>query len=61
MIIVKISESEHSMKNCIYEYKSSNEDEITEMLISQIVWYFIEGVNGRFVFNRCFNEKFGIH
>ena len=31
----------------IYEYKSSNEDEITEMLISQIVWYFIEGVNCR--------------
>tara|TARA_B100001094_G_scaffold215761_1_gene209845 strand:- start:71 stop:1258 length:1188 start_codon:yes stop_codon:yes gene_type:complete len=31
----------------IYEYKSSNEDEITEMLISQIIWYFIEGVNFR--------------
>ena len=31
----------------IYEYKSSNEDEITEMLISQILWYFIEGVNCR--------------
>ena len=31
----------------IYEYKSSNEDEITEMLISQIIWYFIEGVNCR--------------
>ena len=28
----------------IFEYKSSNEDEITEMLISQIIWYFIEGV-----------------
>ena len=31
----------------IYEYKSSNEDEITEMLISQIIWYFIEGINCR--------------
>lgn len=31
----------------IYEYKSSNKDEITEMLISQIIWYFIEGVNCR--------------
>ena len=31
----------------VYEYKSSNEDEITEMLISQIIWYFIEGVNCR--------------
>ena len=28
----------------IFEYKSSNEDEVTEMLISQIIWYFIEGV-----------------
>ena len=31
----------------IFEYKSSNEDEVTEMLISQIIWYFIEGVNCR--------------
>ena len=31
----------------VYEYKSSNEDEITEALISQIIWYFIEGVNCR--------------
>ena len=31
----------------IFEYKSSNEDEVTEMLISQIIWYFIEGVNYR--------------
>ena len=31
----------------IYEYKSSSEDELTEMLISQIIWYFIEGVNCR--------------
>ena len=31
----------------IYEYKSSNEDELTENLIAQIIWYFIEGVNCR--------------
>lgn len=31
----------------IFEYKSSSEDEVTEMLISQIIWYFIEGVNCR--------------
>lgn len=31
----------------VFEYKSSNEDEVTEMLISQIIWYFIEGVNCR--------------
>jgi arginase family enzyme len=33
----------------IFEYKSSNEDEITEMLIAQILWYFIEGVNCRII------------
>ena len=31
----------------IYEYKPSKDDEITSMLISQILWYFIEGVNFR--------------
>ena len=31
----------------IYEYKPSKDDEITSMLISQILWYFIEGVNYR--------------
>ena len=31
----------------IYEYKPSVEDEITAMSISQIIWYFIEGVNLR--------------
>ncbi|WP_248724055.1 formimidoylglutamase [Seonamhaeicola sp. ML3] len=31
----------------IYEYKPSNDDEITSMLISQMLWYFIEGVNYR--------------
>jgi len=31
----------------IYEYKPSKDDEITSMLISQIIWYFVEGVNCR--------------
>ena len=35
----------------IFEYRSSNEDEITEMLIAQILWYFIEGVNCRIIDN----------
>ena len=31
----------------IYEYKPSTDNEITSMLISQMIWYFIEGVNYR--------------
>lgn len=31
----------------IYEYKPSKDDEMTSMLIAQIIWYFIEGVNFR--------------
>jgi formiminoglutamase len=31
----------------IYEYKPSKDDEITSMLMAQIIWYFIEGVNYR--------------
>ena len=31
----------------IYEYKPSTDDEITSMLIAQMIWYFIEGVNYR--------------
>lgn len=31
----------------IYEYKTSKDDELTSMLISQMLWYFIEGVNYR--------------
>jgi formiminoglutamase len=31
----------------IYEYKPSKDDEITSMLIAQIIWYFVEGVNFR--------------
>ncbi|WP_298237876.1 formimidoylglutamase [uncultured Algibacter sp.] len=31
----------------IYEYKPSKDDEMTSMLIAQIIWYFIEGYNFR--------------
>ncbi|MBT8271478.1 MAG: formimidoylglutamase, partial [Bacteroidia bacterium] len=31
----------------IFEYKSSPNDDMTAMLIAQIIWYFIEGVNCR--------------
>ena len=31
----------------IYEYKPSSNDEVTTMLISQMIWYFIEGFNCR--------------
>ena len=31
----------------IYEYKPSKDDDMTSMLISQMLWYFIEGVNYR--------------
>lgn len=40
----------------IFEYKSSNEDEITEMLISQMMWYFIEGVSCRIIDAEFSNE-----
>lgn len=39
----------------IYEYIPSVEDEATEMLIAQILWYFIEGVNCRLVDNNFYN------
>jgi formiminoglutamase len=29
----------------IYEYKPSKDDEMTSMLVAQVIWYFIEGVN----------------
>ncbi len=31
----------------IYEYKPSKDDDATSMLIAQVIWYFIEGVNCR--------------
>ena len=40
----------------IFEYKSSSEDEITEILISQIIWYFIEGFNYRVLDSDFENE-----
>ena len=41
----------------IYEYKPSKDDEITSMLIAQIIWYFIEGVNFRVKDNDFVDEK----
>ncbi len=31
----------------IYEYKPSRDDTVTSMLVAQMIWYFIEGVNFR--------------
>ncbi|WP_299549126.1 formimidoylglutamase [Seonamhaeicola sp.] len=31
----------------VYEYKPSKDDDMTSMLVSQMLWYFIEGVNYR--------------
>lgn len=31
----------------VYEYKPSNNDDLTAMLVAQMLWYFIEGVNHR--------------
>ena len=31
----------------IYEYKASKDDEVSSMLLAQLIWYFIEGVNLR--------------
>lgn len=31
----------------IYEYQHSKEDHISDMLVAQMIWYFIEGVNCR--------------
>lgn len=31
----------------LFEYKPSKDDEITCVLISQMIWYFVEGVNNR--------------
>ena len=40
----------------VYEYIPSNEDEATEMLIAQVIWYFIEGVNCRVMDSNLYNE-----
>ena len=39
----------------VYEYIPSIEDEATEMLIAQVIWYFIEGVNCRVMDNNFYN------
>ncbi|WP_299889563.1 formimidoylglutamase [uncultured Lacinutrix sp.] len=41
----------------IYEYKPSYDDEVTAMLISQMLWYFIEGVNCRVEDDDFMNDK----
>lgn len=39
----------------VYEYIPSVEDEATEMLIAQVIWYFIEGVNCRVMDSNFYN------
>ena len=39
----------------VYEYIPSLEDEATEMLIAQVIWYFIEGVNCRVMDSNFYN------
>ncbi len=41
----------------IYEYKPSPDDDITSMLVAQIMWYFIEGVNCRIKDDDFSNEN----
>ncbi len=41
----------------IYEYKPSKDDDATAMLIGQMIWYFIEGVNCRIEDEDFTNEK----
>ena len=42
----------------IYEYLSSQKDSSTSMLISQMIWYFIEGVNCRVKDDDFTNENY---
>jgi len=42
----------------IYEYQNSENDSATTMLISQMIWYFIEGVNCRVKDDDFTNEKY---
>jgi arginase family enzyme len=41
----------------IYEYHNSRNDNASTMLIAQIIWYFIEGVNHRIKDDNFTNEK----
>ncbi|WP_274473929.1 formimidoylglutamase [Mangrovimonas aestuarii] len=42
----------------VYEYKPSKDDEMTSMLVSQMIWYFIEGVNCRVQDDDFANEEY---
>lgn len=41
----------------IFEYRESQDDESTAMLMAQIIWYFIEGVNCRVMDDDFSNEN----
>ena len=41
----------------IYEYRPSKDDDITAMLIAQMLWYFVEGYNFRVKDDDFSNEK----
>jgi arginase family enzyme len=41
----------------IYEYKPSKDDDATSMLVAQLIWYFIEGVNCRVKDDNFENEN----
>jgi hypothetical protein len=41
----------------IYEYHGSQNDNATAMLIAQMIWYFVEGVNCRVKDDNFLNEK----
>ncbi|AEH01387.1 formimidoylglutamase [Lacinutrix sp. 5H-3-7-4] len=41
----------------IFEYKPSYDDEVTSMLISQMLWYFIEGYNCRVIDDEFVNDN----
>lgn len=41
----------------IYEYRTTNKGDINDMLIAQMIWYFIEGYNSRVSDDDFQNEK----
>ncbi|ALJ04919.1 arginase [Pseudalgibacter alginicilyticus] len=42
----------------IYEYNPSKDDELTSMLVAQMIWYFVEGVNCRVKDDDFSNEDY---
>ena len=42
----------------IYEYHNSKNDSATSMLLAQVIWYFVEGVNCRVKDDDFTNEKY---